>query len=340
MGGFCTYLTCEQIMTFTAYSTFETIELVQEKYTQFPPLAVCIESQEIYDEKAKVKVKNDLNNTCVEDVDILELLDEPSIFSNNAQLLWQETIKMENLDFAEVVIKEILLEMSNIISVFGKKTYISTVFGNCIHLLQSRIIKYTSKDTAMYLAYQAEGLRCNSQSKIFLMQTQKRININIFAMQPHNSLMVVEFFKQTIQRLNSPINPCVTKKQAKRCETDCLRNKLLQENIECRLPFMNSSSLPMCNTSASAKLTRRSYLSVYSNIDAIRDCKCHPTCNQILYTAFSEYIQSYQFAGIIITKFQFKTNVNEIFKQKFVMPFAKCICDIGSIFGFFLEYQF
>uniref|UniRef100_T1IKP3 Uncharacterized protein n=1 Tax=Strigamia maritima TaxID=126957 RepID=T1IKP3_STRMM len=172
-------------------------------------------------------------------------------------------------------------------------------------------------------------------AEMFLMETEDRMNIKSFAIQPHSSWMFVEFFKQTIQRLNSPIKPCLATNEFESCVTDCFKDKLLKENLECRLPFMNPSALPLCNTTISAKIARKSYLNIYSNNDIIRDCKCHSPCNQIVYTIFSEYSQTYYLNDVLITKFMVKSNINEIFKQKFVMNFKKLISDVGSILGFF-----
>uniref|UniRef100_T1JF11 Uncharacterized protein n=1 Tax=Strigamia maritima TaxID=126957 RepID=T1JF11_STRMM len=194
MWGICSYLIYHQCMAFTTYSTYQTIALVQEEYIQIPPFVVCTQPDAIYEEKEKIR---QINNTCVEDIDILDLLDKPSIFAGKADYLWQESSDMDTFDNAELMAEQIKSLVSIINYDLANKSSISTVFGKCIHF-ESAAQRYTPRDNAVYIPYQSEGLKCNSISNLFLMQTSERINIKPFSMQPLNSWMFVEFFKQTV----------------------------------------------------------------------------------------------------------------------------------------------
>uniref|UniRef100_T1IWH1 Uncharacterized protein n=1 Tax=Strigamia maritima TaxID=126957 RepID=T1IWH1_STRMM len=334
MLSFCCYFIYGQIVTFMSYRTYQTIELVQDDMVEIPALVMCTEPESIYDEKAKIKAKKQVSVTCVEDIDFLELLDEPK-FKENADLLWEETGDISDYEMAEVIYRIAAAEIAVFNLVATNMSYITSIFGKCVHF-QSVILKYTPRDTGMIIPYQSVGLRCNTQTKVYVFnENKKRMDIDLFAMLPHNSWMAVILFKQTVHRLNSPINPCTSPKQFETCEVKCLKYKLSKQNIKCRLPFINSS-LPLCKNTNSAKSTRKSYLNVFSNVDAIRDCNCPPPCIQIIYYASTEYMQTIDFQNIVMTKMQFESNINEIFKQNFVMPFAKFISDMGAILGFFL----
>uniref|UniRef100_T1IU34 Uncharacterized protein n=1 Tax=Strigamia maritima TaxID=126957 RepID=T1IU34_STRMM len=260
----CCYFVYHRIVQYTEYPTNVTIKVSQDNYPK-----------SIIDEKEKMMIHKKMNVNSVEDVDFLHLLDAPSKYANDTRRLWEATGDMENFQStADLVSAFAATSVAIIKPRLGNMTYFDTVFGKCIKV-ESDQMEYHPSTALVVLVYQPTEIQKISYS-IFLMKTEERINLKITDSHPHNVVMNIKLSKQMMCKMNTPTNPCVTFEQFSLCEENCFESKLMKENINCKLPFINSSHLPNCKTSIEAKKTSRSYLNIHLNIDTIRDCGCSP----------------------------------------------------------------
>uniref|UniRef100_T1JBK6 Uncharacterized protein n=1 Tax=Strigamia maritima TaxID=126957 RepID=T1JBK6_STRMM len=331
----CCYIISIRVKDYFKFPVYVTIVLVQDRYIQPPTIVFCSENSDMYEKKEKFIMSNHTfhNVKCIEDVDILDLLIQ---FENDADQLWEATGDLANYEMAVQMGKNFGKKSKTFVPNFGNLSYLDTVFGRCIKV-ESGSMEYNPVSAIYYMGFFGEGIRCNTHTKIFLMKTEERIDFLTYNIQPHDVAMTIKFSRQTLDRLDTPTNPCTTLEKFKVCEKSCVSTKMEDENIICRLPFLNSTNITMCKTPADAKATRKSYIKVHANTDAIHDCNCDPPCSHTIYTNLIDYCPiTKEMDILVLTMYEFDSNIREMLKEELAVPFIKLVCDIGSITGFFL----
>uniref|UniRef100_T1J8C5 Uncharacterized protein n=1 Tax=Strigamia maritima TaxID=126957 RepID=T1J8C5_STRMM len=178
----------------------------------------------------------------------------------------------------------------------------------------------------------------------FLTTAETRIDFSASWILPHDTWEFVTFSRQTFHRLNTLTNPCTELEDFITCENNCFEKKMENQNITCRLPFLKSSSLPLCDNSASAKKVIQSYTKIYSgNVNARRDCNCNPPCKfdfHIPHILFDQTFQNALLMQFVLSLHEIESNFREIFKEELKLPLIKLVCDVGAIIGFYLGISF
>uniref|UniRef100_T1IIL9 Uncharacterized protein n=1 Tax=Strigamia maritima TaxID=126957 RepID=T1IIL9_STRMM len=331
----CVVLTIFMIQERASYyiqlPTRNIVQLVYLSNITFPSITVCGETMRISHAKKKyVMGKN--TNWC--DVELLDLYLTKPKHKMTLNYLWKSTKLDPKTDYVSS-----LKAVSHVDILTPNVSAIATPLGDCIHFkfVETEYAGFFSMFLLPFL--QAGKLaihECpNAEYKVFTSDVDsssfETYDVLTLFDAPVHSNTGTDIRFNVFQRLNIPTHPCVEKTDYRKCRNTCILEQVQKAEL-CELPFLRDEvgNLSLCESSAIAKKSLKTFIDILSNIT--KSCSCTRPCMETI-NVLSTHNQLVPVEQPFLISFVMTSNIAEhIIEVEDYSLFALC-ADIGNSFG-------